>query len=159
MTNEVPPSDWGNPKEQTFSEMSLKETEEMCRQMFSIKEDIQKHEQYVNEKKTRLRELQEKLMYVLTQHGKKNYDSNFGKVTVVRKLSVKCPKEPESRKAFFDYLKEKGIFEDLVTVHANTLNAFYKTEWENADPEQAVSFQMPGIGAPTYYEILQMRKG
>jgi len=154
---EQPPKEWGNPESKDI--IDLKAVEDLCQQMFYMRDSIQHKEALLSEEKAALRNMQAKMLQILNDHGKSNYKSNHGNVSVMRKLSVKCPKEPVARKDFFDYLKEKGIFEDLVTVHSQTLNAFYKTEWEAAKVSGVMDFAMPGIGEPSYYETLQMRKG
>ena len=81
----------------------------------------------------------------------------LGQVQVRNYLTVKTPKTPEAKKAFFDYLKSKGIFEDLVSVNHQTLNAFYKTEREQAEGDP--NFEIPGLEAPTLQQGIAFKRG
>jgi len=150
--------DWYQTKQMDGT--TLAQFEKLCASGFTLREEIQEKERELSELKTARAGIQDHILHILNEHGKKNYRSEYGMVSIAQKLSVKQPKEPDAKKAFFDYLKEKGIFEDLVSVHSQTLQAFYKTEWELAkDKDPKARFTMPGIGEPVYFEQLQMRKG
>ena len=75
---------------------------------------------------------------------------------------MNLPATPEDKENFFSYLKEKGLFESLITVNSNTLNSFYMREWEtvkeHGDPEEAMNFKIPGIQEPKLHEVISFRK-
>lgn len=82
-------------------------------------------------------------------------------ISVTEKLSVKTPKTPEEKIAFFNYLKEtKGdeVMLHYQTVNSISLNSFYKAEMDTKSPEEKLCFNMPGIGAPTLSKKLSVRK-
>ena len=82
-------------------------------------------------------------------------------ISVTEKLSVKTPKTPEEKLAFFNYLKEtKGdeVMLHYQTVNSVSLNSFYKAEMDTKSPEEKLCFNMPGIGAPTLVKKLSVRK-
>jgi hypothetical protein len=59
--------------------------------------------------------------------------------------SFKTPKTPEDRKAFFDFLKDKGVYDEMVTVNSRTLNSWAKQEVAAAEDEGDFDYQIPGL--------------
>lgn len=74
-------------------------------------------------------------------------------------MSVKNPQTPEDKEAFFLYLKEQGLFENMISVHSRTLNSMYKSASEDALRRGELEFRIPGIEAPTVFKKLVIRKG
>lgn len=74
------------------------------------------------------------------------------------KSSVKVPKTLEEKALLFDYLKEKGIFMETVSIHSGTLNTLYKNESNEAAEKGILDFRLPGVEEPTTYINLKMRK-
>lgn len=105
-----------------------------------------------------LGQLKTKLLTFMEQFEKTSYKSKFGNIIRVQKSSVKVPKDPESKAKFFEYLDQKGIKDDILTVNSNTLNSFYKAEKESAIAAGAEEFSIPGLEPPTVFFQLQMRK-
>lgn len=79
-------------------------------------------------------------------------------MNIKRDMRVAVPKG-ESRQVFFEYLKEKGVFEDYATVNAQSLNAFYKAEMRSAEEEgvDPMTFSLPGIDAPRINEYIKIK--
>lgn len=74
------------------------------------------------------------------------------------KSSVTTPKTPEQKQELFEYLKEQGIFLEVVSVNSQTLNALYKSLAEDAAADGILEFKMPGVGEPTTYTNLKLRR-
>lgn len=72
--------------------------------------------------------------------------------------SVKTPKTLEDKLLLFDFLKEQGIFNEFVSVNSQTLNSLYKSLAEKALKDGVLEFRLPGVGAPSAYKQLKMRK-
>lgn len=138
--------------------LTVKELEDLCSLCFLKKEEIQQLEAQVSEIKSELEGLNEKVITYLTDLDKTNYDSAVGKISIKNIFSVSLPKTPEAKKEFFDYLKTKGIFEDLISVHSKTLNAFYKTELEIANQENKIDFKIPGLDEPFHKQSLSFKR-
>jgi hypothetical protein len=81
----------------------------------------------------------------------------LGTVSTRNNFSVSVPKG-DSKEIFFNWLKEKGDFENLITVNSMTLNAYYKDEMAKAVEEGNVDFHIPGLEEPKLYKTLQLRK-
>ena len=142
--------------ETEFDDITISRFEELCEVAFALKEEISAAEDKVKKYKESLNKTQLKIMGYLEKNNKDSYKARVGTVYINRQLSVKVPKEPQDRESFFNYLKAKGVFEDLITVHSRTLNSFYRAEWDSSDSSS--DFTIPGIGAPEVYETLRMRK-
>lgn len=137
---------------------TIKELDVMCDKILEF--DAQIAELSAKKKELdKLRDSVEKtVISYLEKHHKTNWSSGGKLFTVVNRFSVQVPKSQEDKTAFFDYLRGKGIFENMITVNSQTLNAYYKTEKENALNEGNVDFNIPGIGAPTYMQYISVRK-
>lgn len=145
--------------ENTPSELlTIKELEELCGLCFSKREEIDALEAQIKEVNAELEGLKEKLLMFLTDLDKTSYDSSIGKISVKNIFTVALPKTPEQKGQFFGYLKERGIFEDLVSVHSKTLNAFYKQEQEAALQEGKIDFKIPGLDEPYFKQSLSFKR-
>lgn len=82
----------------------------------------------------------------------KGKDKN--KVSIKRKKTAKMPLDSEGREELFNFLKEKGDFDDLISIHSAKFNSYYNMEREQAianDPEAEMFFKMPGVDTPQEY--------
>lgn len=118
---------------------------------------IKEEEKILQEEK---RNIESSLLEYFTQTGTSSVTGrNDVKLHVRKSLSFKTPKDPESKKRFFEYLKQKGedVFWSYITVNSQSLNAFCKKEIEVHNDQGDQVFNVPGIDTPTHYEkvILQ----
>ena len=141
-----------------IEETSLAELEELCREAFSIKKNVESVEEQVSGMKDLLKEQVSKIERILVHFGKDNYKSAFGKVEIHQKLSVQTPKTDDDKQALFNWLTEKGIFLQYCTVNSQALNALYKAEREAAQIA-GTECVVPGIGAPKMYNTTHLKKG
>ena len=109
-------------------------------------------------KDAELSELESKMMLTLEEAGKHDYHAECGTVYITERVSVKVPKDLDEKRKLFGYLREKGIFEELVSVNSQTLNAYYKAERKLAEEAGNPFFELPGVGEPTVDQILAFRK-
>lgn len=96
-----------------------------------------------------------KILESLSIDSVKMHGFNF---FIEEKMSVKTPATLEDKLKLFEYLKSKNLFEEMVSVHSQTLNSFYKSEAEEAAQNGVLMFQMPGIEEPKPYKNLKMRR-
>jgi hypothetical protein len=154
---EVPQMGWYDDTDTPKDAITVKQLDELC-------EVVSKQRGVVDEMKGKLKEQQEvldglelKLLAALTDSGKNSWKVGDALFTKVTRFSVQTPKEMPDKLAFFDYLKQRGVFEELVNIHSNTLNSFYKQEQENASKEGRI-LSIPGIKEPTSSETLSVRR-
>lgn len=72
--------------------------------------------------------------------------------------SVTTPKTPEEKQALFEFLQSKGIFLEIASVNSQTLNSLYKSLATEAEEKGNYDFKMPGVGEPTTYTSLKLRR-
>lgn len=72
--------------------------------------------------------------------------------------SVTTPKTVEDKKLLFDFLEKRGIFMEIASVNSQTLNALYKSLAAEAADEGNFDFKLPGVGEPTTYTTLKLRR-
>lgn len=72
--------------------------------------------------------------------------------------SVTTPKTAEDKKLLFEFLESKGIFLDIASVNSQTLNSLYKSLAAEAADEGNFDFKIPGVGEPTTYTTLKLRR-
>lgn len=107
-----------------------------------------------------LAKMKEQMVLFLKELGREKYATPLGTVSIKERWSVTTPKSPEDRAAFFNYLKEKGLYEELVSVNSQTLNAFFRSEWDAAiEKGEAMTFKIPGLSEPKVFMDLSIRKG
>ena len=81
----------------------------------------------------KLEEMKRKIMASMEEAEiEKQHIKGVGTVYRQQKFSWKVPKENEKREAFFGFLRDKGVFESMITVNSQTLNAFCKEELAQA---------------------------
>lgn len=89
------------------------------------------------------------MMQMLQELGMKSYRGPAGMATLTIKSSVRTPKSPQDREAFFSYLKDKGLYDDMISVNSVTLNSYYKNlqkEYEERGEEMP---KIPGLNEIT----------
>jgi ATP-dependent protease HslVU (ClpYQ) ATPase subunit len=99
-----------------------------------------------------------RMLTTLNGEGLTSYRGSMGLVSLSYRTSVKTPKTDEDRQKFFDYLKERGLYDKLISVNSQTLNSFYKSELEAALESGKDGCEIPGINEVSVQEILSFRK-
>jgi len=99
--------------------------------------------------------VKQKMIYLLREGEFDEFKGRDGnKVKIKIKKSAKMPLDWGAREELFEYLKEKGDFDGLISIHAAKFNSYYNQELEQAiskDPEAAMMWSMPGVEPPTEY--------
>lgn len=135
----------------------VKDAIKRLREVDSAIEQLKEAAKPLNEEKTALKA---QITLMLREMNEKSFKSEFGTVTRVTDVSVTLPKG-ENKLKFFEYLKERGVFEDMATINYQSLNAYYKEQRELAmreDPMAGLNFELPGIGQANAFETIKLRK-
>lgn len=140
--------------------MTVAELDAMMRRLGEIEDEIEKLEAQVTVFNKEYGQIQARCTAYLKELNRKDYVSPYGKLTRKQEWTVTLPKD-KNKYLFFDYLKKKGIFEDLIGIHSKTLQAYYNAEWKVAEDEggeaAAMTFSLPGIGAPKLFETVKYK--
>lgn len=105
-----------------------------------------------------LEQEESKMLEMLGQSDLTSYRGPAGMASISFRTSVKTPKTPEQRAAFFEYLKKVGVYDAMITVNSQTLNSFYKSQLEQAKEDGLEDFRLPGVDEVTINPILSFRK-
>ncbi len=148
-------------QDKPIDQITMQELDLLGQLIFRQKKECEEAEKVLEGKKFTLTKMQAKMISILEKFGRSNYSiPGSGMLIKSERLTVTLPKTPEDKDAFYEYLKNKNLFEDIVTVNSMTLNAFYKKEFEIAAEEgRAVGFKIPGISEPKTITTLNVRKG
>lgn len=145
-----------------MSDVTVQQLEELCQKMRALDDEIEKDEKALSEKNKEYKKLEAQATQWLKELDKTSYKSNHGTVMRVEKWRVNLPQTPEAREEFFNWLKERGLFDQMISVNSNTLNSLYMKEWEVAkespDPTDALTFSIPGIPEPKLHETVSLRR-
>ena len=131
----------------------------LCDELAEKKGQIKAHEAEKKRLSGEVRGLEEQIIAYLESLSKTKHNTARGLFYIKTRTTYATPKDPESRKAFFDYLKSRDVFDDLITVNSQTLNAFAKQELEVAIENEHDDFEMPGLGVPTMQQSIVFKKG
>lgn len=152
--------DWGSEeKSWDAASISIPEFTALIQEAYDLKQEVAALELQQKGVQEQLSKIQFKILDVMAKTNQTSFKTEFGQVVRNKRFSVKHPKDPDSRKAFFQYLQDKGVFENMVSVNSQTLTSWYNLEMQAAAEKGNVDFSVPGIEPPTYAEYLTMKKG
>ena len=155
--NDEPNEAWGTEAPPNLDDVTLATMEDLANRGFELRKDIENNRKAEKALQDELRQVKGKLLSYLAHFGLNKYASKSGNVFTKKTFSVRVPKDDESRDQFFNFLKEEGIFGQLITVNSRTLNSLYNERLEQAT-EEGKSFNMPGIEPPTMFEDVNFKK-
>lgn len=92
-------------------------------------------------------EAEQEVIHILEENHLHTFDGSLLKMTPSVSLGWRVPQTQEDKAAFFDYLKQRGVFMDLVSVNSQTLNSFVKAERTLSGGGD--DFTLPGLSEPT----------
>lgn len=126
----------------TVEQLKLK-----CERAFELRGEVDMKKTELSAIQKSLDELENEIVAVLEELGLKSFKSTSGTIETRVRQSVKVP-QGDGRQEFFNYLKDRGLFDSLITVNSQTLNAWYKQEAEIAVEEKRM-LVVPGLEMPT----------
>lgn len=125
---------------------------------YAVKKEIEALEEKQKELNEKLKGIKASMIFKLKEMGVNSFKHATCQVIQTTKISVKNPQTPEEKEKFYNYLKEKNIFENMVSVNHMSLNSWYKEEIEAAKAAGNFDFKIPGLGEPTIFEDISFRK-
>jgi hypothetical protein len=72
--------------------------------------------------------------------------------------TVTTPKTPEEKEQLFSFLKDRGIYDDMISVNSKTLQTLYRTCAKEALEKGVVEFRLPGCGEPNEKSSIRLRR-
>lgn len=125
-----------------MSSITVKELDGMVEECFKLKNDYQEASKVKAEAHGKMEMKQQEVIDALQELGKTSYKAPKGTFSYKVIENFRTPKDNESRAKFFSYLKEKGVYDELITVNSATLNSWAKEEIATYD---GLDMQIPGL--------------
>ncbi len=122
-------------------QITLEQLKGLCLEMFKQKAAVAKIKEHKTAEEKKLKEMQDKIIFHLESHELKTFDTGVGKVTRKNQPYAKII----DKDALTKELKERGIFEDMITYNATKMNSWYKEEMEKAKEEMNLDFKIEGM--------------
>lgn len=152
--------DWFDEEGKQEEKIDVGAFEALCKQLVSQREVYEEADRVAKEESKKLEQLKHKVLSYMRHYGKeKHHVPGFGVIYTKDIFSVTMPKDPNSKHEFFEWLRQKGVFENMVTVHSQTLNAMYKAEMDAAKAEGRTDLKIPGLAEPSHTTVLSMKRG
>jgi hypothetical protein len=152
--NNVPEGLWETEKPVT----DIGAFEAKVRELYSRWDEITKLEEQVKAMKAAAEEVENHVMATLKEHNMDKFHvKGCGTVGITKSYQWRIPQGLENKKKFFEYLKKRGVFLELISVNSQTLNRFCKEELEIAKGEGKVNWNPDGLEQPSLREKLVMR--
>lgn len=141
-----------------MSDVTLQDFQNLCTEMYAQKQRCDAIEAELKGESKKLEDLKAKVLAHMELTELESYKvSGHGTIFIREDSSVQVPQSETDRKAFFDYLTNRGIFWESITVHSQKLNSLYKSFLEEAVEKGDSGFKVPGIGEPKFRKTLVMR--
>lgn len=138
-----------------MSDISVQALRAKVDQWHTIREGIKAYEEKISELNEQLAPLTKELIEIMEAMEISRFEGSKGKINLLKIDYVNNPQTEEDKAAFFKWLKEKNLFEDMVSVHHQKLNSFYKSQLEESI-EKGEPLNIPGLEPK---QRLEIRKG
>lgn len=142
-------SEWYDEEVQSVDLATL---DKMVAEMRELQDVYDAKKKESTEAHNKLAEKKAELVRTLQEAGKSKYFvDGLGTVSVVEKMTVRVPKDIESKRSLFNWIREAHgteVMLDKLSIHSQTLNSFYNAEAEAALRAGHADFKMPGVEEP-----------
>jgi len=126
-------------------QITVKDLERAIEIAFELKKQHAEEKAVASATYAALESQKQTVIGMLETLGKTSYKSDNGTFSYKEEYSYRVPKDLASRDLFFKHLRDKGIFEEMITVNSRTLNSWAKLEEIAAEKEGNIDYQVPGI--------------
>jgi hypothetical protein len=138
--------------------VTIESMNQLCEKIAALRTEIDAFSKQKKQVELDCESAESELLACLTDAGMTNYVSPVGRFMLSFRMSVKTPKTDEDRAAFFAYLKNEGVFEQMITVNSQTLNAFYKSKVAEAQASGRDDLRIPGINEVKNDPVISFRR-
>lgn len=99
--------------------------------------------------------MQNDIIDILEKLGLKKFDAGVCSISISNKPYAKIL----DKNQLSLYLKDRGIYEDMVSFNASKMNSWFNEEFEAAKQEMNLDFNIPGMEVTSNRRTLSVRKG
>lgn len=123
-----------------------------------LKDDLNTAESEVDALKKILTPLSYEILKIMEETEVEKVSAHGYTFFIEERETVKTPKTAEEKREFFDFLRSKDLFDDMVSINSSTLNSLFKSLNNEAIEAGNLDFRIPGLEAPTSSKSLKLRK-
>lgn len=152
MTMEV----WG--EDAAPSEITLKDLASLMSKLKEMRDAKDEQKKKLSEMEADISKVEQKLIDYLKDSGMTSHKASGVQIILSKRVSVSQPSTPEDKEALFNYLREKGEFEGMVSVNSQTLTSWARREIEAKKEAGVFGWLPPGLKEPNEYDTLSLRK-
>lgn len=141
-----------------MSEVTVKQLDELIEKLAAKEVEAEAQGAIMTTLNKEVAALEGRIVQYLKELDRESYDSPVGKFKIEEQWRVNMPADDNAKRALFDHLREREIFDKYATVNSNSLNALYMADWREAKEQgRGMEFTMPGIAAPKLFEKLKFK--
>jgi F0F1-type ATP synthase membrane subunit b/b' len=145
----------------TEGEVSIEQMDDAVKKLRQAKERKSEAKAVLDAANKDYSEAEAQVMSLMQEAGKETYIAEgFGRVTLREELSVRTPKSPEEKEAFFKWIREnmgEDAYFAYMSVNSRSLNSLYKQKTEEYG-ERGELLQIDGLSEPTAFTKLSFTK-
>jgi hypothetical protein len=130
------------------SEITLKVLQDLCNSFLSLKDEAKTLDKQARELEIRAAEIENRILQIYEDNNIQNMQGAWGTLSKVNRETYTQPQTLEDKLALFEYLKNTGKFDALVSVNSRTLSSWASEEVKNQDQQGNFGWLPPGIKAP-----------
>jgi len=139
--------------------ITVEDLDEMVDMVFTVRTEYEEAKAESARMYNELEALKFQVTTYLKALDREDYKSGAGTVKAETRMRVKNPQTPEDKAKLNNFLKERDLFEQYVSVNNQTLNAFFKAEYNEAVKRgEGMTYKMPGVPDPVFSEELRVTK-
>lgn len=143
---------------QEAAPVTIAQLKDLCEGLVLARHAKKEIEDELKKAQEEVDKLESKILLIMKENSLPNFKGEFGSISIKNNRSIKVPDTLEKKLEFFEYLKSKGIFEEMVSVHSKTLSSWFNAEVQAKESEGIFGFIPPGLSAPTEFQTLSVRK-
>lgn len=146
--------EWAEP----VKEVSISELTKLIENLTTLraKYDVMKAE--LSNCASDVKQVEDKILTILVDSTLPTFKCEFGSVSIRNTKTFKQPESLEEKQKLFEYLREKNVFDEMVSVNSRSLSSWASREVEAAEAEGNFGWVPPGLSAPNEYKQLSLRK-
>jgi len=136
--------------------MEITKLQEMIDKMGELRDVIDMQTEETKKLNKELTKLKTECVEHLDAHGLRRFDGDSHMVYITEKRSLKI----EDKFAFYEWLKDRDIFEQVVTVSSAKLPSIYDEELELAKENGDLGFikdGIPGLSEPSVFKSITFK--
>lgn len=140
-----------------MQKITVDELQEKCRLLFEKRKAYEEAKAEATKLLADYSDAEYEITEILLSLEMKSFSSQYGNITLRKKEYYPVPKSTEQKEAIRKYMEDKGIFNELWSIHSQSYNSWVKQELEIAKEEKRF-LNLPGVEAPTISYDLAMKK-